>query len=216
MSQKYPRSPHLPWSPGGTNDDRRLASVEHFLGEPLILTEKMDGSNVCLEACQVFARSHVAAPKHPSFDALKSLHAAVKRFIPEGVQIFAEWCYAKHSIGYTALPHYLLVFGVRTGSQWASWSEVQLWAQELQVPTVPLLLEVTFEPAAELQKHVELFASAPSLCGGDREGVVVRLAREFSDAEFPRAVAKHVRKDHVQTDDHWSHQVIFRNGVFLG
>jgi hypothetical protein len=24
MTKKFPRIPHLPWSPGGTNDDKRL------------------------------------------------------------------------------------------------------------------------------------------------------------------------------------------------
>jgi hypothetical protein len=36
----------------------------------------------------------------------------------------------------------------------------------------------------------------------------VRLAGEFSDARFGQRVAKWVRKDHVQTDEHWMHQAI--------
>ncbi len=39
---KYPRTPHLPWSPGGTRDDRRLASVSRLLDQELVITEKLD------------------------------------------------------------------------------------------------------------------------------------------------------------------------------
>jgi hypothetical protein len=216
MSPKYPRTFHLPWSPGGTNDDRRLADVEHLLGETAVFTEKMDGSNVCLEAQNVFARSHGGAPKHPSFDALKALHSTVRNRISTGTQVFAEWCYAKHSIEYTALPSYLLVFGVRTGDEWASWDEVQLWAQELGVPTVPVLGMQTVGNTMSLKAIVEDFASKPSMHGGVREGVVVRVARDFKNAEFSTVVGKWVRANHVQTEDHWSSQEIVRNCLELG
>lgn len=216
---KYPRSMHLPWSPGGTNDDKRLASVDHLLNQELVLTEKMDGSNVCLERQQVFARSHSGAPKHPSFDALKQLHGSIKHLIPgDRTQLFGEWCYARHSIEYTQLPGYLLLFGVRAGTHWASWDEVRMWAAELHVPTVPMLAPTLseicrFSLAGDLQDFVESFAERASRCGGEREGVVVRLARGFDDQEFPLALAKHVRANHVQTDDHWSSQQIVKNGL---
>jgi hypothetical protein len=79
---KYPRTPHLPWSPGGTADDKMLRQVDPLLYQPLIATEKADGSNVCLEHEGCFARSHGAKPNHPSFDQLKALHASVKHLIP--------------------------------------------------------------------------------------------------------------------------------------
>jgi hypothetical protein len=45
---KYPRTLHLPWSPGLTNDDRQLKSTEHFEGREVVVTVKMDGEN-CLD-----------------------------------------------------------------------------------------------------------------------------------------------------------------------
>lgn len=39
--------------------------------------------------------------------------------------------------------------------------------------------------------------------GGAQEGYVVRLAEEFSYEKFSTSVAKFVRKNHVQTDQHW-------------
>lgn len=214
MSPKYPRTPHLPWSPGGTSDDRRIDSVEGFLGAPIVVTEKMDGSNVCVEAEACFARSHASAPNHPSFDAFKAFHAVVKSRIPAGFQVFGEWLFAKHSIVYDRLPSYFMAFGVRdiTKGLWASWEEVELWADELGVPSVPVLARgVVVSSERDLQKLVDGFATSPSILGEAREGVVVRRAGEFSDEAFGASVAKWVRSGHVQTDEHWKNQAIVRN-----
>jgi hypothetical protein len=210
---KYPRTPHLPFSPGGTNDDRRLSSISHFLNKQLIITEKMDGSNVCLESQNVFARSHASSPNHPSFDALKALHASVKHKIPDGIQIFGEWCYAKHSIEYSKLPSYLLIFGIRQNFEWLDWPETSMWADELEVETVPELSDpVTYANEQHMQRVIEIAAShKSSTFGGEREGIVVRLYDGFKDSDFGLSVAKWVRANHVQSDDHWKNQEIIRN-----
>lgn len=181
-----------------------------------MMSEKLDGSNVCLESEAVFARSHASAPNHPSFDALKALHSGIKFRIPAGLQVFGEWLYAKHSIGYDKLPSHLMVFGVRdlTTNRWASWEEVEMWADELACPTVPVLeRQVIVHSDAELQKLVEAHALLPSRVGEAREGIVVRRICDMADELFSNYVAKWVRKDHVQTDDHWKSQAIVKNGI---
>ncbi len=209
---KYPRTCHLPQSPGGTRDDRRLSSLDSFRGRTLILSEKLDGSNVCLQADACYARSHGQAPTHPSFDAFKAFHAQVQGRIGANVQLFGEWLYAKHSIHYTKLTNYFMLFGVRDTSKmrWASWAEVELWAEEIGVPTVPVLFRV--EPSVSLEAVIRKFGGGgESKMGGEREGFVIRWADEFDDADFERAVAKWVRKDHVSTPHHWKTQEIVRN-----
>ncbi len=215
MSPKYPRTPHLPWSPGGTSDDRRLKNVGSLLGIPLVVTEKMDGSNVCLEADACYARSHAAAPNHPSFDAFKAFHATIQHLIPDGFQVFGEWLYCLHSIKYEALPGYFLCFGIRDlrANTWGSWEEVEMWAAELGVKTAPVLARQTVETEAALRTMTNTLASQPSCCGGPREGVVVRRVDAFPDLAFSTSLAKWVRADHVQTDDHWKNQAIVRNGL---
>lgn len=64
---------------------------------------------------------------------------------------------------------------------------------------------------AELRKITTELAKQPSACGGVREGVVVRVAGDFKDEDFATSVMKWVRKDHVQTDEHWKHKEIVRN-----
>lgn len=216
-SPKYNRTYHLPYSPGGTSDDKIASSVAGLVGVDIVITEKMDGSNTSLEFDGCFSRSHSGAPNHPSFDGLKALHSSIKYQIPKGIQLFGEWCYALHSIAYNELPSYFLMFNVRdvSNSQWASWEEVELWAEEIKVSTVPLLFSGKINSEKELQELVESFVIQNSKCGGIREGVVVRVARSFSDSEFSQCVSKWVRANHVQTTEHWQNQEIIKNKLKL-
>lgn len=213
MSQKYNRSFHAPWSPGGTSDDKRSKSVDTLLNTPIIITEKIDGSNASLETEGCFARSHSGSPMHSSFDGLKALHATIRHKIPGGCQLFGEWAFALHSIAYSELPGYFLMFGVRENATWSSWEETEMWANEIEVPTVPVLFSGTVCSERELQDLTESLMLPASKCGGEREGVVVRVAGSFLDADFPNCLAKIVRASHVQTDTHWKHKTIVKNGL---
>ena len=214
-SPKYNRTFHLPWSKGATNDDKIATSIESLINVEIVITEKMDGSNTSLEAEGCFARTHSGPPSHASFDGLKALHATIKYKIPNDMQFFGEWCFALHSISYNELPGYFMMFNVRDLSFpdiiWNSWDDVELWASELEVPTVPVLFRGVVKSEQELKELVESFMIQPSRCGGIREGVVVRVARPFYDWEFSQCVLKCVRKNHVNTDTHWAHQMIVHN-----
>jgi len=214
-SPKYNRTFHFPFSPGATNDDKIASSMESLIGVEIVLTEKMDGSNTSLESKGCFARTHSGPPTHPSFDGLKALHAEIGFQMASGMQIFGEWCFAKHSIEYNALPGYFLVFGIRevmaTEPFWYDWEEVEFHAQYFGLPTVPILFKGIVNSESELKDLVESLMIQPSCCGGIREGVVCRVTREFDDKEFPKCVMKCVRANHVQTSDHWKDQEIVKN-----
>ncbi len=221
VSSKYPRTFHLPWSPGGTSDDKRLTREEiatQFLvpGAEYVITEKMDGSNLALTRTAVYARSHSGAPGHRSFDGAKSLHAQVGHLIDLGTTVFGEWLYAKHSIEYTNLPSYFLLFGVRDDrtQSWLSWEDCEFMAEFLGVPTVPVLWRGTsLRNVDDLESMTMWLYAKAGACGAEREGVVVRHTAAFWDPEFRIRVAKLVRRDHVQTDTHWKDQEIVRNGL---
>jgi hypothetical protein len=214
---KYKRTFHLPWSPGATNDDKIAKDISSLINIPIIITEKMDGSNASLETDGCFARTHSGVPTHASFDGLKALHANIKYQIPEGFQLFGEWCFAKHSIEYNELPGYFLLFNVRSlhTSMWASWEGVEMWATELGLPTVPVLFKGQVSSEKELQTLIEDLMTQTSACGGIREGVVARLEDGFSDNNFSKCVMKCVRANHVQTSDHWKDSGIIRNKLRL-
>lgn len=205
---KFPRIPHLPWSPGGTADDRRLSSVPSLLGRPLVITEKLDGANVCLTREAVFARTHSGPPAHPAFDWLKARYAALRSQIPDDLSVFCEYTFAVHTIEYEALPSYLFVIAVRRERDcfWLSWEETVAMAEQLGVPTVPLLQEGIFDTEAELRQATEALVRSRGLYGG-REGIVVRLKEGFADEKFAVSVAKWVKRSGAPTED-WRHRPI--------
>ena len=214
MNYKYPRTFHLPWSPGGTSDDKIAIDISTLLNVPIVISEKCDGSNTCMERKKCFARSHAGAPSHSSFDQFKALHASLKRHINDGLQLFGEYVFARHSIEYSELPGYFLLFGLRDLelNEWTSWEDVKMWANALCIPTVPVLYSGTVHSEKELRQLTELLMKQPSDCGGIREGVVVRLASEFADEDFSKSVMKVVRANHVDpNNDHWLHQEIVKN-----
>jgi hypothetical protein len=224
-SPKYNRTFHFPFSPGATNDDKIATTMEKLIGEPIVLTEKMDGSNTSMESHGCFARTHSGSPSHPSFDGLKAMHAGIKWQLQEGMQYFGEWCYARHSIEYSELPSYFMLFGIRIlegtmiptiwhpmdHSLWVSWERVEKEAEKLGISTVPVLFKGTVDSESQLKELVESFMKQPSTCGGIREGVVARVARAFNDDDFSSCIMKCVRANHVQTSEHWKDQEIIRN-----
>ena len=129
----------------------------------------MDGSNTSLEAEGCFARTHAGPPTHASFDGLKALHAAIKFKIPEDLQLFGEWLFALHSIPYDKLPAYFMLFNVRENLDakkpyWLSWEEVEMWADEIGVPCVPVLFKGKVSSEKELKELViSLVAQSSSI-----------------------------------------------------
>lgn len=210
MSTKYPRSFHLPWSPGGTSDDKRLHDVGRLVDTEVVITEKCDGSNLTYTRKSVFSRSHAGPPSHPSFDLAKATHARIAHMLPEGLSLFCEYCYAVHSIAYDALVDHSMVFGVRDDATgvFLDWDSVVARALDVGLPTVPVLFRGVVGSARTLEALTTSLSAEPSALGGMREGVVVRRAGAFTEAELATSLGKWVRRDHVQTDEHWSHQAI--------
>jgi hypothetical protein len=95
--------------------------------------------------------------------------------------------------------------------QWASWEEVELWAEGLNLPVVPALFKGQVSSEKELKELTESLMNTPSQYGDIKEGVVVRVQESFDDENFSFCVAKMVRKNYVQTSTHWKEQEIVRN-----
>jgi hypothetical protein len=209
-SEKYPRSFHLPWSPGATSDDKIMQDISGLLNVPLVFTEKLDGSNMTFSQDEIFARTHSGPPTHPSFNIAKATYAGLKHRIPKGISIFLENCYAIHTIEYGGLPRYSFMFGVRNDSKrhWWGWDDVRCLAEDLELETVPELFRGTFTREIDLRKATEKLATEPSVFGGIREGLVARVLTKFDGEDFTNKLGKWVRKDHVQTDAHWMTQAI--------
>lgn len=165
--------------------------------------------------------NHVAArngatANHPSFNMLKQIHAQIRNQIPENVTVYAEWCYAKHSIHYTgelALRSLLRLFGVHDDSQkfWYSWQDVEALSLSLGLDTVPVIGKFSFNFPAEVV--AESGRLQYGIMSKGHEGFVFRSAGMIPDSDFSTNIGKWVRPNHVQTDDHWSKSSIVKNEV---
>ena len=197
IKHKYPRTLHLPYSPGTTSDDRLLKSVDHFVGKRVVVTEKMDGENTTMSRDYVHARS-LDSMYHPSRDYVRTVRGNISHLIPDNsLRVCGENCYAAHSIEYTELEDHFLVFSVWIDSKCLSWKETLEWTSYLGLKTVPVLYIGLWDE--DLVKSLYVQNREPDLM----EGYVIRLEDEFEYDDFAMSVAKYVRKDHVTTDSHW-------------
>lgn len=202
LSEKYPRTFHFPFSEGAINDDRIQGEWQDLLQHELVLTEKLDGENSCIKANGVYARSHGAVNRNPWARPVWDIWERVGDTLGE-LHVFGENLYAVHSLAYSDLEHYFYVFAVRDGETWLSWDEVLEYAHILDLPVVPVLRRGHFSEIL-LKNAIEEQQQNGSRLGGASEGVVCRVADSFHNDEFSNKVLKYVRKNHVQTDEHWT------------
>ena len=201
---KYPRTRHLPWSPGATRDDLVAEGIEAFIGQRVVATEKMDGENTTLYRDHTHARS-VDSRHHPSRDWVKALQGRVGHLIPEGWRLCGENLYARHSIAYAELPSYFMLFSVwDERNRCLDWDSTREWAELLELELVPTIFDGIYDETWFRALELDLELS---------EGYVIRLASSFARADFGASVAKWVRSNHVQTDQHWMQQAVVPNGL---
>jgi len=212
---KYPRTSHLP--------PYRAGGLKHLYGKPLILSEKFDGSNVAIGNSYIYGRSREQLSSHASFDLLKRNWYTLRENIRPDETIFAEWCYAVHSIVYENMTseRELLMFGVRneTSRTMLSWEEVLERSRETNIAVTPALKnpetggeEFILDARNEEQfyKTVEKLLHEPSLLGTRKEGIVIRSKEGFAEELFFENVYKKVRENFIQ-GQHWSRNKVTRH-----
>ena len=184
-NSKYPRTYHLPWSPGSTSDDKKLDSqwfyTNGFAGSEIVISEKLDGENVSFSKYDVYARSHSVPTRSPWSRNLwenDGLLWKIKDKIGENEYVYGENLFGEHSIHYNRLNNYFHMFAARhideSNDYWYSWDDVELTAGILGVPTVPVLWRGVIETESQLRQMVDQFMSEPSTFGDEKEGVVIR------------------------------------------
>ncbi|CAJ1372118.1 unnamed protein product [Effrenium voratum] len=200
----YPKTPHLPFSPGVNPDDTQISDCQLLLQGEVVVTEKLDGGNCCIKGGQVYGRTHAQPASHESFSAVKELAANFASAL-EDVQVFGENMQGIHSIEYTNLESFFYVFGARDARGWLSWDETVALAERLDLPTVPLVFRGTFASADQLQQCLEKWKQEPSAVSERQtpEGFVVRRSARIPAKAFQESVAKYVRANHIQTEDAW-------------
>ena len=178
LNAKYPKTLYWPWSPSISRGDGVHPDSSRFVGEPVVVTEKLDGGNTLLHAGKVHARS-VAASSEGKWMAMVKKHHAWKVH-ESGVHLYGEDIYGVHSIEYEPVSEHetFYAFALRdAGGAFASFAEVEAYAKKREIPVVPALFKGRFRSVAELRAFVERAHGEPSMLGGEREGVVLRVTR---------------------------------------
>jgi hypothetical protein len=210
MKRKYPRTFHLPWSEGQSSDDKTFmpeAVDAMFRGRAVVVTEKLDGENTTIYADGTTHARSLENVAHPARTWVRRFAAEVGPLLPPGWRLVGENLYAQHSIPYTRLPSYFILFGVVDDADMAlAWDDVVEWSRLLDVTHVPVVWRGRWDmnPLSRLRVTHSAF-------GPTAEGYVIRDAGAFPMSEFSRHAAKYVRKGHVQTEKHWMHGPIVPN-----
>jgi len=218
---RFPHTPHIVWlGREAPRDDKVLSQVEalNLLAGPVVVEEKLDGANLGFSvgptgALRAQNRGHyLVEPYKGQFTRLSgwmSQHGAgLATELGEHLIAFGEWCAAQHSLDYTALPDWWLLFDVydrRTRKFWST-QRRDLLARKLHLATVPRVA-VGHQSIESLE---DIVASVHSRYrDGPLEGVVVRC--ENSDwlvaraklvrTDFAQAIAEHWRSRRLQ----WNH-----------
>ena len=199
---KYPRTYHLPWSPGLQNDDRMLKSVDQFVGKRVLIMEKTDGENSTLTNHTYHARS-IDGRDHASRNWVKNFWGQVCGDIPDGYRICGENMYAKHSIAYDNLPSYFLGFSMWRGLTCLSWDETMEYFELMGIVTPKIMYDGIWNE--DMIRNFKIDTER-------QEGYVVRITDEFEYRDFRHVVGKWVRKGHIAPNaHHWFGQAIIPN-----
>lgn len=130
----------------------------------MLVEEKLDGANLGISwgdegQLRVQNRgAYLEAPYRGQFSRLNQWlmqHLAVsQQHFPDHVILFGEWCAARHSLGYAALPDWFMVFDIYDRQAQRFWNQERCNALASRgLAAVPLLERGSFT-LKELEGHM--------------------------------------------------------------
>jgi hypothetical protein len=251
--RKYPSTTHTEGSRhqmGDSPDDRKLSAMR---GRYQVVEEKLDGANsgISFDASGKLwlqSRGHylTGGPRERHFALLKTwanVHAA--RFheaIGHRYVIYGEYCFAKHTLYYDALPAYFMEFDVldRERDCFLSTDARRELLFGLPIVPVPVLYRGEIKGAADLDRLVRptLYRTPnwkqaleeDAIKSGSRADMVAQQTdmSELSEGLYLKDEeggvvvdrTKFVRSDFLQTiqssDSHWHDRPILPNRLAAG
>ncbi len=218
---RFPHTPHLAWlGSGEPRDDKVLSPAEaaDLLHGEVVLEEKLDGANLGFSlgpAGEVRAQNrgqYLSEPHAGQFARLPAwlaLHGdavaeSLLEHADDGLLLFGEWCAARHSLAYTRLRDWFLLFDVLETGSGRFWSSARrnALATRLGLATTPQVARGRYALA---QLKTLLATQCSRFRDGPLEGIVIR--RE--DQDWCSQRAKLVRAEFTQTiAEHWRNRRI--------
>lgn len=222
---RFPQTPHLAWlGDQMPRDDKLLSAKEHdaLLSGIVHVEEKLDGANLGISLAgdsgiRVQNRGqYLSTPWNGQFSRLGAWLAeredALANALGPGLILFGEWCAARHTVTYEALPDWFLAFDIYDLVRECFWSRERLRAlcTDIGITEVPYIGagHWTLGGLARLvENQKSAFGAEPV------EGLVIRL----DEGGWLKSRAKLVRPKFTQSmGEHWSHRTIQWNSVRSG
>ena len=210
---RYPRTFHVPFSPGVTRDDRVLSDLSSFEGKRVVISTKQDGESTTIYADGYLHARSVDGELHPSQSRARAIAASVAFNLPDGWRICGENLQAVHSIRYSRLRSYFQVFSIWNElNECLPWDDTIEWCALLGLETVPVIYDGPFDESVLKSLY------RPTDDRGDEiEGWVMRTADGFKYEQYRYRVVKFVRAGHVAAHArHWRRGPIEENHLDHG
>lgn len=209
---KFPSTPHLAWLADiPLRGDKLLNDPERdaLLAGDIVVEEKLDGANLGISISDdgrirlQNRGNYLHGSLQGQWSRLRSWlgehEAQLCEFLPADHILFGEWCYARHSIAYDALPDWFLGFDIFDCTTERFWSSARRDAllRDMHLSSVPRLAQGVFT----LEELKQILDQKSSFSSHLLEGIYVRK----EDAEKLLTRAKLVRADFTQNiSDHWT------------
>lgn len=209
---KFPRTRHIINLGAMTRDDLLYSAAEQkdFLKMDLIIEEKIDGANLGIfldkttMKLMVQNRSHfVNSSYHEQFKLLDKWITSHSAELFEILQdneyiLYGEWIFFKHSIHYTIIPDYFILFDIydRLTKQFLSRDVVNSIIKNTTLQQVPIIAKgkFTIDDLKKLAVGKSIFYDGPI------EGIYVRAVKDG----ITKYRGKIVRSNFIAGDEHWT------------
>ena len=218
--EKYPRTLHLPSSPGGWREV--VVSTGDWRQQVVVITEKMDGENTTIYSDGWCHARSIHSRWHDSRWYVRQLAQEIAqrpdemKRLPEGLRLCGENVYAAHGITYSNLASWFQVFAAiahndKVDNKVLSWPDTEYWCQWLGLVTVPLLYEGVWPGE---QEAIRIWRAETS--DHESEGFVVRPQASYPLRDHGQVVAKWVRvqsQQEFEAEWSWFRRQVRVNGL---
>ena len=215
---KFPRTKHIANLGAMTRDDLLMDKndIEIMLKNNIVVEEKIDGANLGIRYDEnkkiiVQNRSHyVCSSSHAQFKKLDQWILNNKKDLDNILSngnfiIYGEWLYSKHSIYYTNLPDYFIVFDIYDIDKNKFYSRERI--EKIIEKTRLNLIKIIYKGKITLEKLKTLTQSKSQYYDGIVEGIYVRM----NNVDWLEIRGKIVRADFISGDEHWTKGKIIQN-----
>lgn len=216
---KFPHTPHLLWlGPGQPREDKVLSAAEvaEFLAAELVVEEKADGANLGLSLgpdgrVRPQSRGNYLAPGrchaqwNPLWPWLAERRTVLEPALADGLILYGEWCHARHTVPYDALPDWFLGFDVYEPSSGRFWSASRrnAWLAGLDIVPIPEVQRGRFRV-----DQLPLLLGRSALGDVAMEGVYLRREQDDYLVRRAKVVSDAFRQ---QIEEHWTRRPVVPN-----